>query len=155
MNLLQLLPIGIASGVALYISLIDIREMRIPNRILFPGISLTLLAALFIAALTDDLSRFLLSALGGLIATLIFFLIHLLNPAGLGMGDVKFAGLIGIALSWIAFPIGLLGLIVSFFASGIFSILRIMISGHKPNALIPFAPFMLLGLLFVELGMLL
>jgi leader peptidase (prepilin peptidase)/N-methyltransferase len=71
------------------------------------------------------------------------------------MGDVKFAGLIGIALSWISFPSGLIGLGIAFIASSIFSILVFVVKRDRFQRIIPFAPFMLLGLLFVEFGLLL
>ena len=152
--MVELIPILVATAFAFYISLVDLREMRVPNRILFPGLLLSILTSLIVAIQLGNLNRFSLSILGGFLSVLIFFLIHLLNPSGLGMGDVKFAGLIGLALAWISFPIGLIGLAIAFIVSGIFAIARIAIFGRQPSAMIPFAPFMLVGLFFVELGLL-
>ena len=155
MDLLTFLPVLVATSFAIYLSLVDIREMRIPNRILFPGILITSLIILSVALLRMDLWRAILAICGGVISTATFFMIHLLKPKGLGMGDVKFAGLIGIALSWISFPSGLIGLGVAFIASSIFSILVFVVKRDRFQRIIPFAPFMLLGLLFVEFGLLL
>ena len=74
---------------------------------------------------------------------------------GLGMGDVKFAALIGLALSWISFPAGLFGLGLAFIASSFFSLLLYLVRRNSFNRVIPFAPFMLLGLVFFQFGTLL
>nr|NCW97043.1 hypothetical protein [Actinomycetota bacterium] len=150
MDFLNFLPVLVATSFAIYLSLVDIREMRIPNRILFPGILITSLTILSVALLRMDLWRAILAIFGGVISAATFFMIHLLKPKGLGMGDVKFAGLIGIALSWISFPSGLIGLGIAFIASSIYSILVFVVKRDRFQRIIPFAPFMLLGLLFVE-----
>ncbi|NDH38422.1 MAG: hypothetical protein EBX77_03915, partial [Actinobacteria bacterium] len=51
MDLLTFLPVLVATSFAIYLSLVDIREMRIPNRILFPGILITSLTILSVALL--------------------------------------------------------------------------------------------------------
>ena len=145
----------IATGFALQLSVIDLQEMRIPNRILLPGIGLTAFSILLIGLMTSELIRALFALAGGAISVLIFFFLHLLRPSGLGMGDVKFAGLIGLTLSWISFPVGLIGLALAFIASSIFSIIIFVVKRNNFQRVIPFAPFMFLGLLFVEFGLIL
>ncbi|NDE12934.1 MAG: hypothetical protein EBZ99_04840, partial [Actinobacteria bacterium] len=67
--------------------------------------------------------------------------------------DVKFAGLIGLTLSWISFPSGLIGLGLAFIFSSIFSISIFVVRRKSFKKVLPFAPFMLLGLFSVELGL--
>lgn len=150
MTKLELLPIVFATGIALYITLIDLRELRIPNRILLPGLSITLVVMLSVSLVEQQISQFFLALLGGISSVAIFFCIHLVSPKGLGMGDVKFAGLIGAALSWISFPSGLLGLGIAFVISACFSTFIFIFRNSKFKRVIPFAPFMLLGLIFME-----
>ena len=154
-SILEIIPILIASAFSLQISLIDIRELRIPNRLLFPGLILTTLSVLVVGIALDQVNRAMLSILGAIISIAIFFCIHLIKPKGLGMGDVKFAALIGLALSWISFPAGLFGLGLAFIASSFFSLLLYMVKRNSFNRVIPFAPFMLLGLVFFQFGTLL
>lgn len=148
------IPVAIATIVALYIAVIDFRELRIPNRILLPGLVISILAMVLTAISSSDFGSLLRALAGALISTAIFLAIHLLNPKGLGMGDVKFAALIGLTLSWISFPLGLIGLAISWLAASIFSIFTLLAQGRNFNRLIPFGPFMLFGLLFVEFGLL-
>ena len=152
---ITLIPVAIATFVALYLAVIDLRELRIPNRILFPGLALSITAMLGVTFITGEFGALIRALSGALLATAIFFTIHLLNPAGLGMGDVKFASLIGLTLSWISFPIGLLGLAISWFAAALYAVITLIIRGSRMNRLVPFGPFMLFGLLFVEFGLLL
>ena len=82
------------------LTVIDLRERRLPNKIVLPGLVVAI-AGQVIAALLDanSLARFwaaILVALGvfalGLIANL---------RLGLGMGDVKLSALAALSLSWL------------------------------------------------------
>jgi leader peptidase (prepilin peptidase)/N-methyltransferase len=154
MNLLDALPLILATGFAIQLSLIDIREMRIPNRILIPALIISSTCILIVGLFTSQLTRSLVAIAGGLLSVALFFCIHLLRPSGLGMGDVKFAGLIGMTLSWISFPTGLIGLGLAFIFSSTFSLVIFVTRRKSFQRVVPFAPFMLLGLIFVEFGLL-
>lgn len=154
-SFVESIPVLITFAFALQISEIDIREFRIPNRILFPGMLITALSVIITGLAINQFPRALLALAGSLLSLALFFCIHLLRPKGLGMGDVKFAALIGLALSWISFPAGLIGLGLSFVASSLFSLLVYMIKRKSFNRVVPFAPFMLIGLIFIQFGALL
>jgi leader peptidase (prepilin peptidase) / N-methyltransferase len=81
--------------------LIDLREHRIPNRIVLPAAAACALLA------GPDRLRHSLPALA-LVGVLL--VIALVQPAALGMGDVKGAFLVAIALGTAATPALLLGL---------------------------------------------
>jgi leader peptidase (prepilin peptidase)/N-methyltransferase len=153
MTLIEFLPVFFATGFAIQLSLIDIREMRIPNRILFPALLISTTLILVAGFIMGDLYRSLIAFSGGFLSIALFFCIHLLRPKGLGMGDVKFAGFIGLTLSWISFPSGLIGLGLAFIFSSIFSISIFVVRRKSFKKVLPFAPFMLLGLFSVELGL--
>lgn len=152
--MLQSLPVIVALAFSLYLSLIDLREMRIPNRILAIALFATLASMVSVSLLERDLIRLIQALLGGLLSVLIFFLIHLAKPSGLGMGDVKFAGLIGASLAWISFPTGLFGLVIAFISSALYSITVLIVRPKSHQRVIPFAPFMSLGLFFLGVGLL-
>ena len=151
MGFIEALPVAIASCFAIYLSMVDLKEMRIPNRILAIGLLVTVTTMSGAALYLGEMNRLLSALGGGLLSTVIFFMIHLVRPSGLGMGDVKFAGLIGATLSWISFPSGLIGLAIAFFISSLFS-LTLLITRRPLDRLIPFAPFMSMGLVIVALG---
>lgn len=77
------------------ISLIDLEHQRIPNQIIFP--------ALLIAAMTSPLRPDVEIHnlwIGGAIAFGALFLIAILLPRGMGMGDVKLTAFIGLILGY-------------------------------------------------------
>ncbi len=75
------------------LSAIDIERRVLPNRIVVPSAVLVLAAQ--IAFFPDRWLEWVLASLG---AALFFLVAHLVYPAGLGMGDVKLALLLGAAL---------------------------------------------------------
>ena len=152
--MLQSLPVIVALAFSLYLSLIDLREMRIPNRILLVAMFATFSSMVAVTLHERDVTRLLQALMGGLVSVLIFFLIHLAKPSGLGMGDVKFAGLIGASLAWISFPAGLFGLVIAFMSSALYSITVLVFRPKSHQRVIPFAPFMSLGLFFLGVGLL-
>ncbi|MCB0933803.1 MAG: prepilin peptidase [Mycobacterium sp.] len=69
---------------ALTLSAVDIRERRLPNR-------LTLTGAVVIVAGAAAYGRGVGALVGGAALAGLYLLVHLLNPAGMGAGDVKLA----------------------------------------------------------------
>jgi len=149
-SFMTILPVIFATSMALYISLIDIQEMRIPNRILFPTYIATSFLMLIASLMEGEILHLLIALIGSLFATFLFYFIHLMRPKGLGMGDVKFAGLLGLVLSWFAFPSALWGLALAFIASAVFSSIAILFRFRRLDLLLPFGPFMVFGLLVME-----
>lgn len=103
-----------ALGVAL--AAIDIAVRRLPDRLTLPAYPV-LTALLFAAAAIDDQFAALGRALlGGLALAAAYLVLGLLRPGQLGAGDIKLAGLAGIALGWLGWhtliylgmPIGLI-----------------------------------------------
>src|SRR4029453_60940 len=93
-------------GLLVAISVIDIRVYRIPNVLVYPAV---LVAAAFIVV--GDLAGGHLDALRGLLGFLAYgvglLVVPLIAPGGMGIGDVKLAGLIGLVLGSIG--LGLVG----------------------------------------------
>jgi leader peptidase (prepilin peptidase)/N-methyltransferase len=77
------------------VSVVDLRERRIPNRLTYP----TLLACLGLAIAGAPAAPALVGA-AAFSATLL--LPHLLRPDAMGLGDVKLALILGFAIGWVA-----------------------------------------------------
>jgi leader peptidase (prepilin peptidase) / N-methyltransferase len=115
---------------------IDLEHRIVPNRILLPAALWALGAAALVA--TPELPEY---ALAGAIAFLALLLAALAYPAGMGMGDVKLAGVMGLYLGLSTAP----ALLAAFLAGSVVGIALIARSGGARNMGVPFAPFLALG----------
>jgi leader peptidase (prepilin peptidase)/N-methyltransferase len=84
---------AIFAATLVLLTAIDLDRRLIPNVIVLPATALVL--GLQIALFPDQTLEWLLASLG---AALFFFIPALIFPAGMGMGDVKLAALLGAAL---------------------------------------------------------
>lgn len=125
--------------VVLVLAAIDLEHRIIPNRIVIPATAIILLAQ--IALNPDRALEYVVAALG---AALFLLLPQLIYPAGLGMGDVKLALLLGAGLGYAVVPAFVVGLLAAFVASVVI-LARGGLAARKTA--LPFAPFLALGAL--------
>ncbi len=134
-----------AIGVGL--SFIDWRTKLLPRLIVAPSYAIVA-AVLLIAALASTDWGSLIRAAIGLAATFgIFLLMWLVYPKGLGYGDVRLSGVLGMALAWEGWPQLVIGLYAAFILGGIIGAL---LSAFKivDRKGYPFGPFLLFGAWF-------
>jgi leader peptidase (prepilin peptidase)/N-methyltransferase len=119
------------------LSAIDIEQRILPNRIVFPATAVVL--ALQIALFPQHTLEWVLSALG---AGLFFLVAYLTYRAGLGLGDVKFALLLGAGLGKGV----VLGIFIGMFAAGVAGLVIIAREGlGARKKAIPLGPFLAFG----------
>jgi leader peptidase (prepilin peptidase)/N-methyltransferase len=118
-------------------SVVDARTRRIPNRIVLPTAAVVLAAQ--IATSPDRTLEWVLAALA---AFLFMLAVHLVYPAGLGLGDVKLALLLGAALGW---AVGA-ALVIGFLVAALAAIGLIVREGWAARKrTIPLGPFLAFG----------
>ena len=119
-------------AVLVAISAIDIEHRIVPNRIVVPATGIVLV----VNTLIDPSVEWLL---GGLAGFTFLFIAAVIYPAGMGMGDVKLAALLGVMLGRdvaVALMAGMLLAIVP-------SVVLLARHGSKARKMgIPFAPFL-------------
>lgn len=134
---------GIVLGLAMVLLLvpaaaIDLEHRRIPNAITLPGCLLAI-----VLGFAFDASGEPARLLAGLGAGGVFLIVALINPKGMGMGDVKLATMIGLFLGVAAIPAILIALAVGVVV-GVVVISRVGLSAGRKTA-VPFGPFLALG----------
>jgi leader peptidase (prepilin peptidase) / N-methyltransferase len=122
-------------AVLVAVSAIDLTHRIIPNRIVLPAFALVLVAQ----TLLEPSPEWALAALG---ASGFLFLAVLVYPAGMGMGDVKLALLMGAALGKTV----VVALMFGMFAALVPAVVLLARHGSKARKMgIPFGPFLALG----------
>jgi leader peptidase (prepilin peptidase)/N-methyltransferase len=127
----------------LAVSFIDLRHRVIPNRIVYPSFVVALLAVLAL-----DLAGRGVDVVDGLIGLAAFggglLVIALISPRGMGMGDVKVAGVIGLVLGSVGLSrVGVAaGLAILF--GGVGAIVALALGRGRKSA-IPFGPYLAAG----------
>ena len=119
------------------VAAIDLEHRIVPNRLVVPAAVWALAAAVLVDP--SDLPELLI---GGAAAFMGLLLAALAYPAGMGMGDVKLAGVMGLYLGVSVAP----ALLIAFAAGalvGVAIIAREGSGGRKRG--VPFAPFLALG----------
>lgn len=123
--------------VLVVISAIDLEQRIIPNRIVLPATAVVLTAR--IALSPGRTLEWIGASLG---AAAFLLLIHLVQPEGLGMGDVKLALLIGAALGRYTVA----GLLVGMLAAAAVAIVVLVREGRAGRKkAIPYGPFLAFG----------
>jgi leader peptidase (prepilin peptidase)/N-methyltransferase len=84
---------------------------------------------------------------GAVIGLGMLLAIHLVNPRGMGMGDVKLAGVEGLYLGFLGLRHVLFGLFLGFMLGSVGGILLIATRIRSRKDHIPFAPFLAAGAL--------
>ena len=147
---------------AVRLTVIDVRHHLLPNRIVFPSYAVAgvlLLAAAILhvvagpAALqgAPDGSAELLGipalriVAGGAVLWAFYFVLRLVYPPGMGFGDVKLAGVLGMYLGYLGWGHVFAGTFAAFLLGGLWSIALLATRRGTLKSAIPFGPFMLAG----------
>ena len=136
------------ASVAVALTLIDLDVHRLPDAIVlpaYPAAAVLLVLASWSPGGTSDWPALVRALLGGAAMFLVYFVLLLIYPRGMGLGDVKLAGLIGLFLGWAGWPALIVGWFAAFLLGGIYSIGLLATGRAARGSGIPFGPWMLLG----------
>jgi leader peptidase (prepilin peptidase)/N-methyltransferase len=132
--------------VPVYVALavIDWRTRLLPTYLIMP--TLAALVALVLAgwAVTGDAHAARTAALGFAVSGAFYFLLWVVYPRGLGFGDVRLSGVLGLALGWVGWGPLLVGMYAGFLLGGVIGGLLAVVKIVERKGF-PFGPFMLLG----------
>jgi leader peptidase (prepilin peptidase)/N-methyltransferase len=117
------------------ITVIDLEHQIIPDVITLPGIVAGVLIGMGTGAWLDSL-------IGVLVGGGVFFVIILVQPGGMGGGDMKLGGMLGAFLGW---KVLLFSLFVAVTLGGALAIALLATGLRGRKDPIPFGPFLALG----------
>jgi leader peptidase (prepilin peptidase) / N-methyltransferase len=121
---------------------IDLIVYRLPDRLTLPAYPV--LAALLAGAalVNSEPGRFLRAVLAGAALAGGYLVLALIRPGHLGLGDVKLAGPLGMALGWAGWQSVLLATVLSFVLCGLLGAALLAARRVGPRTALPLGPFM-------------
>ncbi|MPV37022.1 prepilin peptidase [Georgenia subflava] len=124
---------------------IDLAVYRLPDRIIGPTYVLFLGALTIASAVEGDFSRLGRAAAAAGIVTFAYFVLALISPSGIGLGDVKLSGLLGGFLGWLGWSEVVLGTLAAFALGGVLALLLLVTGAANRHSAFPFGPWMVAG----------
>ena len=136
--------LALAAGLVA-LSMIDFDHFLLPNKVLYPTGILVAGLLLLPGAIDGEWDSYGRAALGGLAAFLVFLLIHVISPRGMGFGDVRLSFVLGLALGWLSWGHIFLGLFLGFALGALIGVLLIATKVRTRKDHVPFGPFLAAG----------
>jgi leader peptidase (prepilin peptidase)/N-methyltransferase len=138
--LLPLVPVGVALAV------VDWRTRLLPTRVIAPSYVVLVVLVLACAAATGDTDDLVRAGWGWLVSGGLFLVLWYVHPRGLGYGDVRLSGILGIALGYLGWGPLVVGVYSGFLLGGVGGVL-LFAARLVDRRAVPFGPFMLVGAL--------
>ena len=125
---LYLVPLGVV------LSYIDLTTRLLPTRLIAPSYGVIVVLVAVAAALEGDPHVLLGAALGWLVVGGFYFVPWLIYPRGVGYGDVRLSGVLGIALGCVGWQAVLVGGWLGLFLGVLSGLLLRPMTGRAMNA---------------------
>lgn len=143
---LALLPVLLYwAAISVALALIDIDHHRLPNVIVLPSYVVTAILLLLASVVTGEYSRLLTAAIGCVALFALYWILAVAYPGGMGFGDVKLAGALGMLLGWLGWAQLIVGGFSAFLLGGLLGAILMIGNRATRKSRIPFGPFMLAG----------
>jgi leader peptidase (prepilin peptidase) / N-methyltransferase len=134
------------AGAGVVLGYVDAGTRMLPTRIIAPSYAVVAVLVCGAAAVDARPHRLAGAALGWLVMGGFYLLLWLVHPSGLGYGDVRLSGLLGLPLGYLGWASLLCGLYAGF-VLGALGGLVMSLRRRRGGGPFAFGPFMLLGCL--------
>lgn len=132
-------------AISVALTMIDLDTHRLPNAIVLPAYPVMLALLTAASALSGDWGALLRGVSGMVALAAAYLLLALAVPGGMGFGDVKLAGVIGLALAYLGWGPLAVGSFGAFLLGGTFAIVLVVTRRAGRRSGIPFGPWMVGG----------
>ncbi|MEU0200274.1 MULTISPECIES: prepilin peptidase [unclassified Streptomyces] len=138
---LLLAPVGVL------LTVVDFRVRRLPDPLTLPFAAAALALLGLTALVPEHAGEWTTALLGCLALGGGYLVLFLINPAGMGFGDVKLALGAGAVLGWYGWPTVLLGTFAGFLLGALYGAALVLARRADRRTAIPFGPFLITGTL--------
>jgi leader peptidase (prepilin peptidase)/N-methyltransferase len=125
------------------LAIIDLDVKRLPDALTLPSYAVGVVL-LGLGSLSEP-HQLLRAVLGAAAMFGLYFALCFAYPAGMGFGDVKLSGVLGLYTAWLGWDVWTVGLFLGFLLGGVFGIAVVLAKQGGRKTALPFGPFMILG----------
>jgi leader peptidase (prepilin peptidase)/N-methyltransferase len=136
---LLLAPLGVLLAV------VDFKVQRLPDALTLPLAAAALALLAVAAAVPEHAGDWLTALFGALALGGAYFVLFLINPNGMGFGDVKLALGLGAVLGWYGWSTVFLGTFAGFLLGALYGAGLVIARRAGRKTSIPFGPFLIAG----------
>jgi leader peptidase (prepilin peptidase)/N-methyltransferase len=124
---------------------VDLARHRLPDRVTYPAAVGCAVALLTDAAVTGDWGALVRAAVAAGVTFGLAAVARVVSPGGLGGGDVKLLGLLGLVLGWAGWGVLMSGVFAGFLVGALGSLLLIAVGRAGWRTRVAFGPPLLAG----------
>lgn len=136
----------IATWVMMVLAAIDLDVHRLPDAIQLPAYPVTVVLLATCSLSTGDWAAMKRSLLAGVAMFALFFILVLIAPAGgMGFGDVKLSGLLGLLLGWLSWGHVLVDTLATFVLGGVVAVALLITGRARRGSTFAYGPVMLVS----------
>lgn len=132
-------------AISIALALIDLDTHRLPNAIVLPSYAVGIVLLGAAALLNGDPTSLVRAVVGGAGLFALYLILAMVSPGGMGLGDVKLAGVLGLFLGFLGWGPLVVGAFAAFLLGGLFAVALLLTRRARRGAGIPFGPWMLAG----------
>jgi leader peptidase (prepilin peptidase)/N-methyltransferase len=144
----SLLPAYLFLGViGAALTFMDLDVHRLPDVIVLPSYPIAVVLLLVPTVVTGEWHWLLRAVLAALALFVVYLVLALVSPGGggLGFGDVKLAGLLGLFLGWVGGGPVFVSVLAAFLIGGVIALVLLLARRASRSSHIAFGPSMILG----------
>jgi leader peptidase (prepilin peptidase)/N-methyltransferase len=134
-----------AAGAGLVLGAVDLASHRLPDRVTYPAAAVCTAALLVDAAVLGSWAALLRSLAAAVLAFAVAAGAAAVSGNGLGFGDVKLLGLLGLVLGWAGWGVLLAGVFLGLLTGAVVSLLLVVTRRAGWRTALPFGPPLLIG----------
>ena len=129
------------------LTFVDLDVHRLPDLIVLPSYPIGFVLLLVPTVVTGQWGWLLRAVLAALVLFVVYLVLALVSPGGggLGFGDVKLAGVLGLLLGWLSWGTVIVSVLGAFVISGLVALILLVTRRVSRSTSIAFGPYMILG----------
>ena len=132
-------------ALAVAVSFTDLSHRLVPRQLLYGGLAVIVPLLVLSSSVQHTWSDLAKAAICGAVAFAVFFVIWFLVPRGMGFGDVRLSGVIGLTVGYLGVVHAYVAFLVGFVLGLVFVLVLMVGSSAGRKTRIPFAPALCIG----------